>query len=212
MSALKEKIAKLTLDGLTDALIAAKCGVTPGYISQIKSDQQYQRIHSELAAATRVAKHETYVAIDDNWDSLELTYTQALRENAATLIASLATKPRELINLGRLLNSAKRRASGETSPTHRVGDLVELEVPAFMLQAAMSDFGARHNSQNEIVEVAGRTLLAMPSDQLRAASAPALDAPQSVQSEISYIKEERPSVGEVMAANMPQNMDFDFPI
>ena len=95
------------------------------------------------------------------------------------------------------MRHADSKSGHETSGTYQLGSAAQLsqaarqwrdfahasrqgpggiEVPAFMLQTAMSDFGARHNSQNEIVEVAGRTLLAMPSDQLRAASAPALDA------------------------------------
>lgn len=164
---IKEQAARLRAGGQSIEATADRLQVTPSYIKQLEGDQIFQRLYSELTAGNRISKHRTYQHIDDNWDKLETIFTDALVENANEVVAMMASKPKTLIDFGRMLNGAKRRASGETAPSlPGDGDTVILELPNFITDASRTTTQVQHNSQQEIIEVDGRTLVAMGSDQL----------------------------------------------
>lgn len=164
---LKKQIAELTAAGNPDSDIAEMLDITPGYVSQIKTDRSYQNYYAELTAGTRITKHEIYSKIDDNYDKLEEKLTAVMVDNFDILVTAMAKTPEKLVNWASKLNAAKRRASGEaTGSTGNPRGAVTLILPSFIVQASKQELGVIHNENQEIVEIDGRTLLAMDNRKL----------------------------------------------
>lgn len=169
VSLLKRQVAQLAASGQTGAEIAAELGVTPGYVSQLQEDASYQQFYSELTAATRLATHSVHSQIDTNYDKMELALTDAMLGNFDKLVLGMVSNPMQLVKLMTSLNQAKRRASGEQlqSQGQTKGQVI-LELPQFMVSAARQVVEVSHNAKQEIIEVDGRPLVAMPSANLKA--------------------------------------------
>lgn len=139
----KEQAITLLAQGLTTSQVASACGVTDSYISQLRQEP-------EVAAALESAAVQLTVK--------DIQFDTRL-ENAESLALDRIEKTLGFANMGqalaafRVLNGARRRKDGALMVADQsVTVNVSLTLPATA--------SARYvvNSQNEIVEVEGKTM------------------------------------------------------
>lgn len=154
----KEYAISLLAQGISTSQVAAACGVDDSYISQLRADPEVQQ-------SIAVARSEHVVA-DTQFDNT--------LERAESLALEKIEKNLPFANMGqalaafRILNGARRRKDQFAQPEQHVSVTVALTLP----QATIPRYVT--NSQNEIVEVEGQTMIsATPKtlDQILAARA-----------------------------------------
>lgn len=148
----KDTIISYLAAGVPTSQIAAAVGCTDAYISQLKADPDVQELLAAKAGA-RIAK-------DDAFDTkLENTEAAALaRIEAGLPFANL----NQAVTAFRVLNGAKRRkdvAGPQTAPGATIS--VTLTLPANALPRYTM------NSQREIVDVGGQTMVAATPQALQ---------------------------------------------
>jgi transcriptional regulator with XRE-family HTH domain len=138
----KEQAIALLAQGLSTSQVAAACGVSDSYISQLKAEPEVQeQIQAAMASATMV----------------DMAFDNRL-ENAESLALERIEKSLSFANMGqalsafRILNGARKRKDESLSPSAQVTVNVSLTLPA----AASARYVI--NNQNEIVEVEGKTM------------------------------------------------------
>jgi len=146
----KEHAILLLSQGISTAQVAAACGVSEAYISQLRADPEIrEQIHEKRAADTLE---------DIKFDSsLEAAENMALEKIQRGLpFANMG----QAIAAFRILNAAKKRTGvAEQTETH-VGVTVNLTLPV----AATTKYVV--NNKNEIVEVEGKTMLSATAKTL----------------------------------------------
>ena len=143
-NATKDQAIALLCQGLSTSQIAAACGVSDSYISQLRADPE---------VASKVAAMGAEITIAD------LQFDSRL-ERAESLALERIEKSIGFANLGqalaafRILNGAKKRKEsmlGGDSPAITVN--VNLTLPAASVPRYVT------NSANEIIEVEGKTMV-----------------------------------------------------
>lgn len=146
----KEHAILLLSQGISTAQVAAACGVSEAYISQLRADPEIrEQIHEKRAADTLE---------DIKFDSsLEAAENMALEKIQRGLpFANMG----QAIAAFRILNAAKKRTgAAEQTETH-VGVTVNLTLPV----AATTKYIV--NTKNEIVEVEGKTMVSATAKTL----------------------------------------------
>lgn len=146
----KEHAILLLSQGISTAQVAAACGVSEAYISQLRADPEVrEQIHEKRAADTLE---------DIKFDSsLEAAENMALEKIQRGLpFANMG----QAIAAFRILNAAKKRTGvAEQTETH-VGVTVNLTLPV----AATTKYVV--NNKNEIVEVEGKTMISATAKTL----------------------------------------------
>lgn len=154
----KEYAISLLAQGISTSQVAAAVGVDDSYISQLRADPEVQQ-------SIAVARSEHAIA-DTQFDST--------LERAESLALEKIEKNLPFANMGqalaafRILNGARRRKDQFAQPEQHVSVTVSLTLP----QATIPRYVT--NSQNEIIEVEGQTMIsATPKtlDQILAARA-----------------------------------------
>lgn len=146
----KEHAILLLSQGISTAQVAAACGVSESYISQLRADPEIrEQIHEKRAA-----------------DSLEdVKFDQSL-EAAESIALEKIQRGLQFANMGqaiaafRILNTAKKRTISAEQQDTSVGITVNLVLPA----AAATKYVV--NRQNEIVEVEGKTMISATAKTL----------------------------------------------
>lgn len=146
----KEHAILLLSQGISTAQVAAACGVSESYISQLRADPEIrEQIHEKRAA-----------------DSLEdVKFDQSL-EAAESIALEKIQRGLQFANMGqaiaafRILNAAKKRTVTAEQQDTNVGVTVNLVLPA----AAATKYVV--NRQNEIVEVEGKTMISATAKTL----------------------------------------------
>lgn len=154
----KEYAISLLAQGISTSQVAAAVGVDDSYISQLRADPEVQQ-------SIAVARSEHAVA-DTQFDNT--------LERAESLALEKIEKNLPFANMGqalaafRILNGARRRKDQFAQTEQHVSVTVSLTLP----QATIPRYVT--NSQNEIIEVEGQTMIsATPKtlDQILAARA-----------------------------------------
>jgi hypothetical protein len=163
----KQQVAELAAKGLAPADIARQLNITTSYISQLLQDDEYKHMYNKLLAHQQVATHSTYAQIDENYNSLELKLSALLVENSDIVLGALIEKPGTLLAAIRTLNQVKRRAVGEGYQGDAVqnNQAVVLVMPTFIADASTPK--VIHNSNNEVIEVDGRSLVSLSDTALK---------------------------------------------
>lgn len=146
----KEHAILLLSQGISTAQVAAACGVSEAYISQLRADPEVREQIQEKRAADTLE--------DIKFDSsLEAAENMALEKIQRGLpFANMG----QAIAAFRILNAAKKRTGvAEQTETH-VGVTVNLTLPV----AATTKYVV--NNKNEIVEVEGKTMISATAKTL----------------------------------------------
>ena len=154
----KQHAITLLAQGVPTSQVAAACGVSDSYISQLKADPEVQ---DEILA--KQAAHSTAdIKFDEMLEDAEAMALDKIQKNLpfATLGQALAAF--------RILNGARKRKDELIAQDHSVNLTVNLMLPATALPKYVS------NTNNEIVEVEGKTMISATAktlDQILAARA-----------------------------------------
>lgn len=146
-----DKIASLLAAGAPQAAVAAAVGCDPSRISQLLSDTQFQ----ELLATKGTARLQAAIDHDTSIESLEAKALRAVEQKLP-----FVRGPMEAAKIFQILNNSKKRAPANQTPDQHNVQIVQVILPA---QARTS---LRTNSQNQVIEVEGRTMATLPSKAL----------------------------------------------
>lgn len=133
------KAMQLLGKNISQEVVAAACGVTPGRISQLMADEEFRAQVQEL----KFKNISQVTQLDETYDSLE-------ERTLAKLKTSLDAmwKPRELLHAIQVLNSAKRRGNIVADPTAvPASRSIALTMPVMIVNKFIK------NINNQILEV-----------------------------------------------------------
>lgn len=145
----KKALVALAAAGCKNGEMAAEFGVSAGAITQALGQEAVQAQVAE--AASKLANGEE---LDLAYDTLEMKLLKRL-DTATTFLSD----PMKLQAVLRTVNAAKRRAGigQQAASAPSIHQAVTLALPgSFQTKVLL-------NEQREVVEVAGRTLVTMPS-------------------------------------------------
>lgn len=146
-----DQIQELLGQGLSNEVVATAVGCTTSYITQLMSEDTFLQVVIGLRAKNLQANTKR----DRSIDSLE----DKLIEKFEGMIPYI-TKPMEILAAMRTTNAMVRRGVSATDSTVINQTVVNLTMPTNIMQNFVK------NSQGEVVEVAGKTLVTMPAHQL----------------------------------------------
>jgi hypothetical protein len=153
MSLDKDQIKELLGTGLSNDVVARAVGCDSSYISQLMSSEDFA---TEVVALRTKALTDNTVR-DKKIDSLE----DKLIDRLETAIDSNQIyKPTDILRAFNTVNAAKRR--GVPSQEHLTSQqtIVNLQLPVVVINKFVT------NSQGEVVEAEGKTLVTMSSSRL----------------------------------------------
>lgn len=142
--ATKDHALQLLSQGLQPSVVAATLGVQDSYISQLMSDEDF----AAQVEAARVKTSEEDCSYDKKLDKAEEVFLERIEEKSR--IANL----QQSMQAFKILNSAKRRRDrGVVQNVQNAGTIVNITMPTILAPRFVT------NSQNEIVEVEGQTMI-----------------------------------------------------
>jgi hypothetical protein len=147
------KIKELLGTGLSNEVVASAVGCDPSYISQLMSREDFA---SEVVAM-RTASLSANSTRDKNIDKIE----DALIEKVQELVDTHQIyKPLDVVRVFAAVNAAKRRGV----PAHESLTINQTVVNLTIPESVVKTFTT--NTQGEVVDVEGQTLVTMPATQL----------------------------------------------
>lgn len=155
LSSQQQKALSLLGAGVAAEAVAATIGVTPSYISQLISDENF----AEAVSTLRYESMQKHNVRDNKYDELE----DALIDQFNTIRHSIM-RPMELVRSLQVINAAKRR--GASTPEHitNKSTQVVLNMPTQIIQKFST------NINNQVIQVSGQELLTIDSKALLAAA------------------------------------------
>jgi len=146
----KEHAIRLLAQGIPTSQVAAACGVSDSYVSQLKADPDAQSQIAEQQAAASIADME----FDSDLEDAEALALDKIKKNLP--FANMG----QAIAAFRILNTARRRSDPVMQSDAQVSVTVNLTLP----QSAIPKYVT--NNQNEIIEVEGQTMLSATAKTL----------------------------------------------
>jgi hypothetical protein len=156
----KEKILEFLSDGLKPSVVASALGISESYISQLLSSEEFSKELREK----KEGKLTELVSTDKTYDRLE----QSLQESLERMIPFM-TNPSHVIRALQVTNSAIRKSIPSLSGSQTINTLVQINLP----ESAKVKFTM--NSENQVIEVEGRPLATLPTNELDLDSSSAKD-------------------------------------
>ena len=149
----KDRIKQLLGNGLSNEVVASTIGVHPSYITQLMSDEEFNREVIELRTKTLTS----HTIRDRSLDAIEDKLINAIADRVDD---HSIYKPSDLLHAFRIVNGAKRRGVDVAQSTVINNHVVNL---ALRQQTVLS---FKTNSVNEVVEVEGQTMVTMQASSL----------------------------------------------
>lgn len=149
----KRKIQELLGTGLSNDVVASAVGCDTSYISQLMANEEF----ASAVVAMRTLSLTANSARDKSIDSIEDALLNKLKELVDT---DQFYKPNDVLRAVAVVNAAKRRgvAAHESLTVNQT--VVNLMIPIQVVQTFTT------NTQGEVVEVEGQTLVTMPAHTL----------------------------------------------
>lgn len=147
------KIKELLGDGLSNEVVSQATGVSPSYISQLMAEDNFKNEVIELRTKALQANTKR----DRQIDYIEDNLLDKLRNH---LDLGIMMRPAEALRAFAIVNRAVRRGvtTQENISVNQV--VVSLQLPTVIVK------NFTLNSQSEVIEVDGQTMVTMPSAQL----------------------------------------------
>lgn len=153
MSVSKDQIRDLLGTGLSVTDVASAVGCDHSYISQLMADEAFADEVRSLKTRALTAS----TARDKRIDEIEDGLIDILSEQVSQ---RMIYKPNDVVRTFAVLNAAKRRGLPNKEQAIITNNIVQLNVPVQVINSY------RLNKQNEVVDIEGQTLVAMPAQQL----------------------------------------------
>lgn len=150
-SGTKGRILELLGNGMSPEIVATAAGVTPGYVSQLLSDEEY----SKQVVQLRFNNLQAATARDKKYEELEDALILKLQD-----LLPLMYKPQEVLRAIAIINKTVRRGASAPENMTINNTVVNLTLPTKIIN------NFKVGANNQIVEVAGKTLVTMPSQDL----------------------------------------------
>lgn len=151
MNSLEQRALTLLGSGVAQEQVAAALGVTPSYISQLVSDEEFSSQVSEL----RFKNLQKHNERDNKLDSLE---DQVIHKIEQTL--PMVMRPMELVRMLQVVNAAKRRGSSTPDAVLQKQQVVTISIPTTVVQKFVT------NIENQVVQTGEQQLITMQSGAL----------------------------------------------
>src|SRR6478609_1276475 len=149
---MNDRIIQLLKHGIPPSAVAKAVGCDPSYISQLMADEN---IREEVSLA-RVNDVEKGVTVDSQIKNIEEKALQRLDD-----LVAYVSKPTELLRIFEVMNTAKKRTEEITGLNQQsTAPLVNITISQHAAVAL------RISSDNQVVEVDGRSMATLPSKQL----------------------------------------------
>ena len=140
MAASHDKIRELLGNGLSNEVVASAVGVTPSYISQLMSQEDF----SNQVVALRTQALTAATTRDRSWDTIE----EKLLDKLGDVVDSgMIFKSQDLLRALVVANNAKRRGSTSAEAMVANKTVVTLNMPTQIVNIYTK------NSQGEVIEV-----------------------------------------------------------
>lgn len=149
----KERIKKLLGHGLSNEQVASAVGVSPSYISQLISDEEFANSVSVLRTAALTAATERDKSIDGLEDRILKQLSDSIDNNGFY-------KPKDLLHAAAVINNMKRRGTAGVNAGAVKAPIVELNMPVTFIQQFVT------TPKHEVVEIGGKTLVPMTAGTL----------------------------------------------
>lgn len=147
----KKQIQDLLGSGLSNDVVATAVGCDPSYITQLMSGEEFAARVVELRTEALSANTKRDRKIDSVEDKLLSKVEDAV---------DLLYKPNDLIRAVSTINAMKRRGVSSQDSLQINNTVVNLMIPKVVIM------NFTKNSQGEVIEVEGKSLVTMPSNQL----------------------------------------------
>lgn len=165
---LRARILSLLAAGVSQGSTALACGVTDGYVSQLLTEPEFLQALTD----SRVEKVETAIAHDSKIEDIEAKALKALGEKVPFVRNAM-----EAAKIFQILNNAKKRSGPAASES--TGGAGAQQVNIVLPRAAQ--VAIQLNSNNQVVEVAGRSMATLPSRALPSLAAERIAAKDTAQ-------------------------------
>lgn len=150
------KLLSFLAAGVAPTIAASAAGCEPSYVSQLLDNEAFKQELYKLSAKELEKDLEHDTKIED----VEAKALKAIADRLA-----FVRTPMEAAKIFSILNNAKKRTAVPTNPMDAGG----LSTVTFTLpRAALKSIELRMNSQQQVIEVEGRTMAPLPSSQLPA--------------------------------------------
>lgn len=150
-SGIEEKILNLLGSGVAAEQVATAVGVSPSYISQLISQEEFSTAVSELRYQA-LQKHNER---DTSLDSLEDKILEKMHQ-----VVPMVMRPMELVRMLQVVNGAKRRGASAPDSILQKQQVVTITLP----QVVINKFVA--NVNNQVVQAGQQELITMQSGTL----------------------------------------------
>ena len=147
-TAVEQRALELLGSGVGSEAVAAAVGVTPGYISQLLSNEDFAAAVSSRRCESLAANNER----DGRYDSIEDKLLVKLEKSLPLMI-----RPMEITKALHAVNSCKRRGQASTDTTPNKQVIVQLVVPTQIAQKFTT------NVNNQVVKAGDQELLTISS-------------------------------------------------
>lgn len=148
---MRDRLIALLGNGVSHAVAASAVGCSESYVTQLASEEGV----AQAIAALRFENLQANTVRDGKIDSLEDKLLVKFEESLPLLM-----RPAEIMRAAAVVNAMKRRGQAAPETAHIANQVINLFLPS---RAAIS---FQLSGQKEIIEVAGRPLITMPSAQL----------------------------------------------
>lgn len=153
----KDKIKELLGAGLEIRTVASAVGVVPHYISELMADPLF----AEEVALLKIKSLTEATERDKKLNTLEDEFIDKLNE-----VKDLMFKPNEVLRALAMINKMDRRGvPADVNLSGSRDQVVQLDIPSVLIQQHITQ-NIVLNTQGEVVEVAGQTMVSMPAHQL----------------------------------------------
>lgn len=153
MNSTRDKIIGYLAAGVSQTLAAEAAGVSDGYVTQLLDSPG---VREEIAAKKSV-KLERHIEVDDTIESNEKKALQIMGRKLDSPVVSLG----DAIKAFSVLNAAKKKADAGAAGNNAG----QVDTVTFILPKAARTM-IQINSDNQIIEVDGRTTAPLPSKAL----------------------------------------------
>lgn len=152
-SAIRDKLISLLAAGVPPSAAASAAGVEPSYVSQLLETEDFR----EALLVASSARLEEAIAHDKTVESLESKTLRAIEQKLPFVRSAM-----EAAKIFQILNNSKKRALTDRDANAGGGN-VQLVTIVLPKAAAVN---LRLNSQQQVIEVEGRTMAPLPSREL----------------------------------------------
>lgn len=148
---IKDQIRNLLGGGIPPRQVSLAVGCEESYISQLMQEEEF----SQAVLAQNIIRLQSQSARDGKYDMLEDRLLEKLEQALPMMV-----NPDKILRAITVVNGAKRRGAAQDAPIAQITNVIHLNLPTMIVNRYQT------NAQNEVVEVNGQGLVAMPANAL----------------------------------------------